>query len=430
MRLLKNIALSGLTYFIVSSPIVGQIDLWGKSVMDPVLAEWMNIVLRWIHVIAGIMWVGNSMLFNWLDRSLIPPDDKNSRTIGKTWLFHGGGFYHVEKYTSDEVPPVLHWFKWQSYTTWMTGFLLLIAVYYADGGSFLIPAGSDWSAHGALFLGLAMVFGGFAAYDLTWRTPFAKKYGVITGIFSLLVLCVIIYAIHQVFTGRSAYLHVGAMLGTFMAGNVFLHITPSQKALIKQINDGGGYSKELSVRAKTRSMHNNYFTFPMIFTMISNHFAGLFGHELNWLVLIVIMLAGAMVRHFMNIRWTFTHWRAGIGGTIGFAGVILMAILHPGVQAQSQGGEDLGEPVSFAEARDIINQNCLSCHSTWPTDKVLSLATGGIHFDTPQEITKHSERIYVRAVETKTMPFANMKEMTDEDREKLGRWIKQGAKLE
>ncbi len=398
--------------------------------LEPILAEWLNILGRWIHVIAGIMWVGNSMLFNWLDRSLIPPEDRNSNQIGKTWLLHGGGFYFVEKYTSDQVPPVLHWFKWQSYTTWVTGFILLIAVYYSDGGSFLIPAGSALANHQALWIGLGMVFGGFALYDLTWRTSFAKKHETIAGILSVAVLFVIIYAIHQVFNGRSAYLHVGAMLGTCMAGNVFLHITPSQKKLIGQIEAGGGYNKAMSVRAKSRSIHNNYMTFPMIFTMVSNHFSGLFGHEFNWLILIVIMVTGALVRHFMNIRFHFKPWLAGIGGTLAASAIVLAVLLRPPERALAAGGEDLGEPVSFAEAREIINRDCLECHSAWPINKVLAPATGGVHYDTPQEIQKYAERIYVRAVETKTMPFANMKPMTDEDREKLGRWIKQGAKIE
>lgn len=397
--------------------------------IEPILAEWLNILGRWIHVIAGIMWVGNSMLFNWLDRSLIPPDDKASKQIGKTWLLHGGGFYFVEKYTSDQEPPVLHWFKWQAYTTWVTGFILLVAVYYADGGSFLIPAGSALANHHALWIGLGMVFGGFALYDLTWRTSFAKKHETLAGALSVIVLFVIVYAIHQVFNGRSAYLHVGAMLGTCMAGNVFLHITPSQKLLMKQIREGGGYNKDFSVRAKARSIHNNYMTFPMIFTMISNHFAGLFGHEFNWLILIVIMVTGALVRHFMNIRFHFKPWLAGIGGTLATATVVLAVLLRPPEQAVAAGGEDLGEPVSFAEARAIINHNCLDCHSAWPVNLALAPATGGVHFDTPQEIRKYAERIYVRAVETRTMPFANMKPMTDEDREKLGRWIKQGAPL-
>jgi uncharacterized membrane protein len=399
--------------------------------MDPLLAEWLNIVGRWVHVIAGIMWVGNSMLFNWLDRSLIPPEDKSSGTIGKTWLFHGGGFYFVEKYTSNEIPSVLHWFKWQSYTTWITGFILLVAVYYNDGGAFLLPPGSDWSPGAALHLGLAIVFGGFFVYDLFWRTPIAKRFGVTSGLVSLAVLFWLVYEVHQVFTGRSAYLHVGALLGTFMAGNVFFHIIPSQKALIKQIKEGGGYNKDLAWRAKSRSIHNNYFTFPMIFTMISNHFAGLFGHPLNWLVLIIIMVAGALVRHFLNIRWQFVHWRAGIGGTLGTAAVCLAAILYP-VQPSVAltGGEDLGEPVTFGEARAIINKHCLSCHSAWPTQPGMLAAAKGVHYDYPDDIKKHAPKIYEQAVATHTMPMGALTAMTDEEREMLGRWIKQGAKVE
>lgn len=399
--------------------------------IDSHLAEWLNIVVRWIHVIAGIMWVGNSMLFNWLDRILIPPEDKQSRTIGKTWLFHGGGFYHVEKFSSDKLPPVLHWFKWQSYTTWMTGFVLLLVVYYSDGGSFLIPADSKWSPHQAMLIGLGTVFGGFLLYDTAWRTSLAKKHSGVFGAVSILVLFAGIYALHHVFTGRSAYLHIGAMIGTFMSGNVFLHITPSQKLLVDQINRGGGYNYEYAVRAKTRSLHNNYFTFPLIFTMVSNHFGGLYGHELNWLILIVVMIAGALVRHFMNIRFTFKPWLAGIGTTLAAAAVALFLIMRPAASAEGPATtEDLGEPVSFAEARAVINQYCIRCHSKWPIDKVLSLATGGVHYDTPEEIKAKADRIYFRAVETKTMPFNNTGNMTEEARETLGRWIKQGAKIE
>lgn len=399
--------------------------------IDPVLVEWLNILGRWIHVIAGIMWVGNSMLFNWLDRSLIPPVESGSRTIGKTWLFHGGGFYSVEKYSSDTLPPVLHWFKWQSYTTWVTGFILLVAVYYGDGGQFLLPAGSSLPPSHALVLGLTTVFGGFLVYDLFWRTPLAKKYGTFAGLLSLALLFWVTYELHQVFNGRAAYLHIGAMLGTFMAGNVFLHIIPSQKALIKQINEGGGYNRELSTRAKTRSIHNNYFTFPMIFTMISNHFAGLFGHELNWLILIVVMLTGALVRHFMNIRWTFKPWLAGIGATLGIAAVALAAILYPANKTEAvASAEDLGEPVSFGEARAIIHKHCISCHSQWPTIPGMLAANKGVHYDHPEEIKMHAPKMYEQAVAAPIMPMGNMTGMTDAEREILGRWIKQGAKLQ
>ncbi|MCB1070154.1 MAG: urate hydroxylase PuuD [Kiritimatiellae bacterium] len=401
--------------------------------MYPVLMEWLNVFARWIHVIAGIMWVGNSMLFNWLDRNLLSGDSLEPNKFGHTWLLHSGGFYRVEKYISSELPPVLHWFKWQSYTTWLTGFLLLVVVYYSDGGSFLIPANHSVLTPGqALALGLAVVFGGFFVYDLVWRAPFVKKHDLIFGALSIAALFVGIYALHQVFTGRSAYLHVGAMLGTFMAGNVFFHIIPSQKQMTQAIAEGKGFDMDLSNRAKQRSIHNNYFTFPLIFTMISNHFGGLYGHEWNWLILIVLMVTSALVRHFLNIRFDFKHWRAGVGGTLAAAALVLMVILNPhGAGAQPAGvGEEGGAPVTFAEARAIIQQHCLSCHSKWPTDKVLSLATGGVHYDTPEEIVAMADRIYFRAVETKTMPFNNMGTITDEERETLGRWIKQGAKLE
>jgi len=398
--------------------------------IDPLWAEWLNILGRWIHVIAGIMWVGNSMLFNWLDRSLITPDDPNSRSIGKTWLFHGGGFYAVEKYSSDTLPPVLHWFKWQSYTTWITGFILLVAVYYGDGGQFLLPAGSSLPPSHALVFGLLVVFGGFVLYDLFWRTPLAKRFGFLAGLISLGLLFWLTYELHQIFNGRSAYLHIGAMIGTCMAGNVFLHIIPSQKALINQINAGGGYNKDLSVRAKTRSIHNNYLTFPMIFTMISNHFAGLFGHELNWLILIVIMVAAALVRHFMNIRWTFKPWLAGIGGTLGVAAVVLGTILYAPGRAAATTPAELGEPVSFAEARAIVHKHCISCHSKWPTFPGMEAANKGVHYDYPDEIKRHAPKMYEQAVAAPIMPMGNMTGMTDAERETLGRWIKQGAKLE
>lgn len=399
--------------------------------IDPLLAEWLNIMGRWIHVIAGIMWVGNSMLFNWLDHSLIPPDEPDSRSLGKTWLFHGGGFYHVEKYTSDTLPPVLHWFKWQSYTTWITGFTLLMAVYYSDGGAFLLPSGSSWEPAEAARLGLAFVFGGFLVYDLFWRTPLAKRYGVLAGLLSLTVLFVAIYGLHQVFNGRAAYLHTGAMLGTFMAGNVFFHIIPSQRALVRQINAGGGYNKDLAVRAKTRSIHNNYFTFPLIFTMVSNHFAGLFGHSLNWLVLLVILLTGAVVRHFLNIRWTFTHWQAGIGGTLGTAAVLVAAILYPVKPAAGvTGAGGAGELVPFGEVRALVNRRCLTCHSAWPTQPGMLATTKGVLYDHPEDIRRHAAKILQQAVETHTMPLGNLTGMTDEERAMLGRWIRQGAKLE
>jgi len=399
--------------------------------MSPVLLEWLNVAARWVHVIAGIMWVGNSMLFNWLDRNLLSGKNLEANKFGRTWLLHSGAFYRVEKNISSDVPPVLHWFKWQSYTTWVTGFILLLVVYYADGGSFLIPANdSALTPGGALIFGLVLIFGGFFIYDLVWRFARVKSHGTLFGAISILILFVVVYFVHQYFTGRSAYLHIGAMIGTFMAGNVFFHIIPSQKEMLKAIEEGKGFNMELSNRAKQRSIHNNYLTFPLLFTMISNHFGGLYGHEMNWLILIVIMLAGSFVRHFMNIRFHFKAWLTGVGVTLALAAAALVLIFNPPGTSVPMGDEDLGEPVEFSTARAIINRNCLSCHSKWPTDKVLSAATGGVFYDTPEEIKSKADRIYNRAVETKTMPFNNMGDMTDKERETLGRWIKQGAKLD
>ena len=400
--------------------------------IDAQVAEWLNILARWVHVIAGIMWVGNSMLFNWLDRNLEKPSADTPDKFGLAWLLHSGGFYRVEKLmlSAAEMPAVLHWFKWQSYTTWITGFLLMIVVYYNDGGNFLIQAGtSSLTPLQALGLGLVTIFGGFFAYDLVWRSPLGRKCATISGVVSIAVLCGVIYGLCEVFTGRSAYMHVGALLGTFMAGNVFFHIIPSQKQLIASINAGHGFNQELADRAKQRSIHNNYFTFPLIFTMICNHFGGVYGHEFNWLLLIIIFSTCALVRHFMNIRFTFKAWIPCTAATLAVATIAIAWIVRPPEASATAVAAGDEQPVSFAEARAIINHRCLSCHSAYPTDKVLSLATGGVHYDTPEEIRHQGERIYFRAVETKTMPFNNQSGMTDEERATLGRWIKQGMKI-
>ena len=397
--------------------------------LDSQVAEWLNIATRWVHVIAGIMWVGNSMLFNWLDRNLLSGGQRGK--FGETWLLHSGGFYRVEKFmlNSSEMPPVLHWFKWQSYTTWITGFLLLLVVYYADGGGFLVPAVEGaLSPTKAALLGLGLIFGGFVVYDVFWRV-LGPRAPALAGALSIAGLFALTWWLCQVFTGRAAYIHIGALLGTFMAGNVFCHIIPSQKEMVAAIQAGKGFSEKLADRAKQRSIHNNYFTFPLIFTMISNHFGGIYGHDLAWLILILLMVGSALARHFLNIRFTFKAWRPCFAATlVAMTGSIAWIVKTPEAEATPATVE--GEtPVSFAEARHVIHQRCLACHSIAPTDKVLSLATGGVHFDTPDEIRKYGERIHFRAVETKTMPFNNTTGITDEERALLGKWIKQGMNI-
>ncbi len=397
--------------------------------MNPELVEWLNLLARWVHVIAGIMWVGNSLLFNWLDRSL-RPEDEGRDAVGHAWLLHSGGFYFVEKthLRSTAMPPFVHWFKWQSYTTWITGFSLVILVYYMGGAAYLIdPTIWKLTQAQAIGLSLGLLIGGWIIYDVFYRIV-GKS--VLTPIIGGIAASGAIYGLCHLFSGRGAFLQAGAMIGSLMAGNVFFHIIPSQRELYSAIKAGKGSKLSLADRAKQRSIHNNYFTFPVLLAMISNHFGSIYGHRLNWLLLMILFATGALVRHFLNIRFNFKPWLASIGGTLGAATVAIFLIVGPVFQpkqtvAAAQGAAD----VTFAQAREIINRRCLACHSAYPTQPAFAAATGGVFYDTPEQIKLKVDRIKIRAGDQKTMPLSNLTEMTDAEREELGRWIDQGAKI-
>jgi uncharacterized membrane protein len=407
--------------------------------INPHLLEWLNLLARWVHVIAGIMWVGNSMLFNWLDRNLRSADSTGPSKFGEAWLLHSGGFYRVEKFmlNTAELPPLLHWFKWQSYTTWISGVCLLVLIYFSGQGAYLTdPTVSSLGFGDAVGLTVAVLAGGWMFYDLLWRIP-----GVASTLKGALTLLGIILATwllcHQV-SGRAAYLLMGALLGTFMAGNVFFHIIPSQKEMVASITAGRGHDMALAERAKQRSIHNNYFTFPVIFAMLSNHYGGLYGHRLNWLILLVVFAASAGLRHFMNIRFTFPAWRLCFTGLFAAATAILVGIFNfpqPGrvafTPAKPAATISLeADLVPFAQVWEIIRHRCTACHSATPSDPVFAAATGGVHYDTPQQIQHYAPRIKERAVIQQTMPLANKTGITPEERALLGRWIDQGAVVE
>lgn len=404
--------------------------------VSPHVMEWLNLLARWIHVIAGIMWVGNSMLFNWLDRNLRDTDSAHPAKFGETWLLHSGGFYRVEKFkaSSDTMPALLHWFKWQSYTTWISGVCLLILIYFSGRGAYLMnPAANNLSFGDASGLAIAVLAGGWMFYDVMWRIP-----GIPTAVKNALTLAVIVFAAwllcHQL-SGRAAYLLMGALLGTFMAGNVFFHIIPSQKEMVGAIQAGHDQDMRLADRAKQRSIHNNYFTFPVIFSMLSNHYGGLYGHHLNWLILLVVFAASALLRHWMNIRFTFPAWRRCFAATFAGAAVLLTLIYRaedptrPALPVPTSSAE-ASEPVSFAQAQAIIQIRCMSCHSANPSDPVFAAATGGVHFDTPAQLKQYAFRIKERAVHQQTMPLANKTAITPDERVLLGRWVDQGAPIE
>lgn len=398
--------------------------------MSPAARELLDLVLRWMHVIAGIMWIGNSLLWNWLDRNLEPAKSGGEGIQGEIWLLHSGGFYRMEKDLSgwDRERP-LHWFKWQAYTTWLTGAALLVVVYYASGGALLVdPAVADLSPGAAVAVGAGSIVVAWLAYDLALGRLLSRM-GRVGAVAGLGLVLAVSYALTHLLSGRAAFLHVGAMLGTLMAGNVFRVIMPSQRALVAAAERGERPDPEPAKRAKERSIHNNYMTFPVIALMLSSHFPALYAGRLGWLVLGVLVLAGAAVRHVLNVRFTWPRWKPALAAVSAASlGALALLTVRP---ARSVAPVEAGaERVTFAQAGAVVQKRCAVCHSADPADRTFGPSPGGVAFDTPEQIRARADRIRVRAVETATMPPANKTFATPEERALLGRWIAQGARLE
>jgi uncharacterized membrane protein len=398
--------------------------------MDSSFREVLDLVFRWMHLIAGIMWVGNSMLFNWLDRNLEHVQNRRKEHIGRIWLLHSGAFYDVEKtmLAPGEMPKVLHWFKWQSYTTWLTGVALLFIVYYMGDGSLLVTAGGALSADRAKDYAILFLVVGFVLYDGTWRL-IGKSQETVAQLLSLLGLVGAVYWATHTFSGRAAYIHVGALLGTCMAGNVFLHIVPSQHELVRATEAGQAQEMSLSHRAKQRSIHNNYMTFPLLFIMVSNHFPSTFSHSKSWLVLLVMIALGAGIRHILNIRFEFEGWVFALGSLITVGVVALSVLLGVRVRTAPGGGAAV-EKVAFSRVQMVMRERCTPCHAERPTDTTYTQAPKGVMFDTPEQIKAMAEQIKVQAVVSKAMPQGNKTGMTEPERALLAQWILGGANIE
>ena len=394
--------------------------------------ETLDFVARWVHVVAGIMWVGNSLLFNWLDRSLLPPNtaQRGREALGTIWLLHSGGFYYVEKnLLRDEPLPVpLHWFKWQAYTTWLSGMALLIVVYYLGNRAVLVDSGPIALSHGvAVGVGLGAIAGGWAIYETTQRmvAPKAPKVAAAVWIVAFVIIAI---DLTRVLSGRAAFLHVGALLGTIMAGNVFFTIVPSQHDLVASVARGGAGDPAISARAKRVSIHNNYFTFPVIALMVSNHFPAMYGSRWNWLLLLVIVAAGVAVRLVLNLRFTWPRWKPALVATLAASVAAIYGILVVPPPSGSTVTTGAPETVTFADARHVIDRRCSVCHSMNPVDSSFGPAPSGVAFDTPDQIIERVSRIQERAVATRTMPPGNKTYMTDVERAILAKWISEGAR--
>jgi uncharacterized membrane protein len=392
--------------------------------------ELADLVARWVHVIAGIMWVGNSLLFNWLDRSLVSATapGQTKKPIGTIWLLHSGGFYYVEKtlLEGEDMPAPLHWFKWQAYTTWLSGVALLFIVYYAGGRASMVDSPVGHLNHvTASLVGIFAILGGWILYEAMQRVvaPRAPTVAAVVWIAAFIGIAV---GLTQVLSGRAAFIHVGAMMATIMAGNVFWTIVPSQRALVASASGPGGADPAISARAKRVSIHNNYFTFPVIVLMVSNHFPALYGHRFNWLLLLVLVAAGAGVRHVLNVRWTLPQWKPVLAAFMASSVLLLWAIMKFGAPAAPPSVAATG-PVTFEDARHVIDRRCSVCHSERPTDLSFGGAPAGVMFDTPEQIIAHAARIRERAVIQKTMPLGNKTNVSDAERSILDRWTAQQA---
>ena len=398
-------------------------------------SELLDVIFRWAHVIAGIMWIGNSMLFNWLDRNLEKSAALGRLSQGKIFMVHSGAFYDVEKKLLEPgtLPETLHWFKWQNFATWATGISLLVVVYYFHGAAFLVdPSVHDVGPTIAITLSLGSLLTAWLVYDGIWRTIGEVRPQLATTL-SIACLFGAIFGFAQVFSGRAAYVQTGVMIGTLMTGNVWMVIVPSQRALIASTTSGEEQDPKLSLQAKQRSIHNNYLTFPLLFIMVSNHFSAATTHHLNWLILIVVMVGGAGVRHFMNVRYlgagrelARSAWLvpAFVMGGIAVVGLMTVTRIAP----HPKYGVD--HPVPFARVQEIIGNRCLRCHSLHPADEMFPSPPVGVMFDTPEQIKTMAPRIKYRAYDLANMPFNNKTKITDLERAELAAWVEAGAHLE
>lgn len=404
---------------------LAYIAVQGTS-MQGYTMEWINLAVRWTHVIAGIMWIGASFYFIFLENNLNRTEGLRDELAGNLWAIHGGGFYYVEKFkvAPKEIPKHLHWFKYEAYFTWLSGFSLMFIVYYADAKAFMIdPTVATLSTPQSLAIGIGSMLLGWMIYDAMSKSKLVLRQDLF-ALVGVIVLGVITYILTHLLSGRAAYIHVGALLGTIMVGNVFFTIIPSQKALVRAAKTGQPLDASLGKKAGQRSLHNNYITLPVVFIMLSNHFPSTFGHSGNWWILMVIMVASAGIKHYWNLldRGIKRTWVLVVS-------ILALVVLSMAISPAFEDTIDAAIPATFDEANDVIQARCVQCHSADPTDDQWTVAPNGVMYDTPEQIKAMADKIMTRAVRTNTMPQGNKTGMTEEERIILKRWILQGAKI-
>lgn len=397
------------------------------------LLDWISLFLRWFHVIAGVAWIGASFYFIWLDNNLrTPPDWKKQKGIkGDLWAVHGGGFYEVSKYEygPEVIPEKLHWFKWEAYTTWLSGFLLLGLVYYHGAAIYLIDSSvMDLTPTQAISRGLGLIFGGLFIYEAACRSPLAK-YPRVFGIMFLILIAAASYLATHWFSGRGAFMHVGALVGTIMAGNVFFKIMPAQRLMVDAVTNKTEIDPSWGLGAKLRSVHNNYLTLPLLFIMISNHYPMTYQHPNAWLVLMAIGLVSAWIRHYFNLKHIgISRPSILVTGAIGMI-VIAGWVSRPAAPAVETSATVATSTIAVelnAQQQgvfDVMQTHCANCHSAQPTDDIFVIAPLGLKFDTWQQIEQRAAVIHRRSVISKDMPMMNKTGMTEKDRQIIATWF-------
>jgi len=399
------------------------------AALDPYLTDWLDLAFRWFHVTAAIVWIGTSFYFVALDNHLLPPADERDRERGvggETWEIHGGGFYRIEKFrvAPHTLPEPLHWFKWEAYWTWLSGFALFTVLYYLQPRTYLIdPSVAKLSDAEAIGASIGLLVAAWVVYDVLCRTV-ARRSETALAVCMLALVTGTAYGVTHLFAARAAYLQVGAMLGTIMVANVFFVIIPAHWELVRAKEAGREPDPAANARGKQRSVHNNYFTLPVLFAMLSNHFSFTYGHADSWAILVCLMVIGAWVRHYFNLRHRGrTLWWIPVTAALALAGIAVW--LRPA----STSVASHAAPVPFAAARAIVAQRCAACHSAHPSMAGFSAPPKGISFDTPQEIQAKAQLILQQAVVQRTMPLGNLTHMTPAERDTLGAWIRQGARI-
>lgn len=434
--------------------------------MEAHLLEWLNLSVRWVHMITGVAWIGASFYFVWLENNLNRVNPKDGLS-GDLWAIHGGGIYHLEKYklAPPSMPENLHWFKWEAYFTWLSGIALLCLVFYYNPMLYLVAPGSGLTGPEGVAIGIGALIAGWFVYDFLCDSPLGKKPALL-GFILFVLLIAAAYGFSKVFSGRGAYLHVGAIIGTIMVGNVFRIIMPAQRALVAAIAENRTPDPTLPAKGLLRSRHNNYFTLPVLFIMISNHFPSTYGSQYNWLILAGIAVLAVLVRHYFNTRhdshkfaWTLPVAALGMiclayvtgptpapsapevakaAGQIEYQPLPETALGGGAKPAAPASAEAPAAPAanpaqassagpSFDKVHNVIQERCTVCHSAKPTSPLFSTAPAGVMFDTPEQIRLQAARIQAQSVASQIMPLGNITQMTQQERELIGAWIAQGA---